>query len=236
MKKLFIGLFIVLYQLPAIAENDFPPPFTANYSLSIRGVQIAEGSRTLRQEKGDIWKFSSTSHTIGLMSYVRKTRIDETTTFKLLAGKIQPQAYFYQQMNGSKIKKVEISFDWNKNIIYGSDNNGQWEVPLEVGILDKLLYQLIVMQDLQQGKRNLKYKVVDKGKVKTYIPNFMGKESIKTGQGSLETLKYQKVASDGERSTTLWCAPKLHFLPVQVEHDEKGELITLLLETVTGLN
>lgn len=236
MKSLLIGLMIILYSLPASAEDYFPPPFTANYSLSIRGVQIAKGTRTLRREKADTWKFISTSQTIGLLAYVRNMRIDETTTFKLLVGKIQPQSYFYQEVNGSKKKQVQISFDWNKKIAFGSDNHGKWEVPLETGVLDKLLYQLIVMQDLQQGKRDLKYQVVDKGKIKTYIPNFMGKESIKTGQGQLETLKYQKVAADGERSTTLWCAPKLHFLPVQVEHDEKGELIQLLLETVTGLD
>lgn len=236
MKSLLIILSMLLYSFPAIASDDFPPPFTAHYSLSIRGVDIAKGTRTLRQEGTDTWKFISSSQTVGLISYIRRDRIYETTTFKLSNGKIQPSIYFYEQINGSKEKRIKISFDWDKKMAYGSDNNGQWEVPLEEGTLDKLLYQLIVMQDLKQGKRNLQYKIVDKGKIKTYIPNFLGTESVSTGQGKLETLKYQKVAEDGERSTTLWCAPNLHFLPVQVEHNEKGELIKLLLETVVGLD
>ena len=92
------------------------------------------------------------------------------------------------------------------------------------------------MQELQQGKRQLQYQVINKGHISTYTPTLLGKETVKTGTGELETLKYERLASNQERRTTLWCAPQLHYLPVRVEHVERAnEVFSLVLESVQGL-
>ncbi len=56
--------------------------------------------------------------------------------------------------------------------------------------------------------------------------------------GELETLKYQRIStSNKKRRTTLWCAPSLHYLPVQVEHIEaNGDVFSMVLQSVEGLN
>ncbi len=110
----------------------------------------------------------------------------------------------------------------------------RWEVPLEEGTVDKLLYQLVIMKTLQQGKQDFSFKIADNGKIKVYTPTYLGKESIETSLGVLETVKYERIASDKERSTALWLAPSLHYLPIQIEHDEKGDLFTLLLKSIDG--
>jgi len=101
--------------------------------------------------------------------------------------------------------------------------------------LDSLLYQVVIMRDLQQGKRDLSYQIADRAKIKTYAAEFQGEDVITTGVGKLTTLRYRYDSTDGKRHTTLWCAPKLHYLVVQVEHDEKGLVIKTVLDSVTGL-
>ncbi|MEZ5671654.1 MAG: DUF3108 domain-containing protein [Thiotrichaceae bacterium] len=109
------------------------------------------------------------------------------------------------------------------------------EVALLDDTLDSLLYQVVIMGDLQQGKRDLSYRIADRAKIKTYTAEFQSEETINTGMGKLNTLRYRYDSPDGKRHTTLWCAPQLHYLVVQVEHEEKGLLIKTVLDKVTGL-
>jgi hypothetical protein len=97
--------------------------------------------------------------------------------------------------------------------------------------------QELKQQELKKDKRQLEYKVVDKGKISVYAPKFLGKAEVDTGVGKLETLKYQRVSSSNKkRRTTLWCAPSLHYLPVQIEHvDTSGDVFRMVLQSVVGL-
>ncbi len=108
---------------------------------------------------------------------------------------------------------------------------------LETETFDKLLYQIVLMQELKQGQRQLRYKVVDKDKINIYQPQLLGNELIQTAIGELEALKYERVSADKSRRTTLWCAPRLHYLPVRVDHQERENdpILSMVLQTVEGL-
>lgn len=215
------------------AVDIFPPPFTAKYSLYASGIPVGEGTRTLIARGGGKFEFESIGETNGLISIFKKLRIEERTKFIRIEGKIRPLEYFYNH-TGKKSKLKVIVFDWLKKIATSSFEDKIEKIPLEEDTLDGLLYQVVLMQELQQGKRKLKYKVANKNKISVYTPKFLGKEFIDTGVGKLETLKYERASSN--RSTILWCAPKLHYLPVQVQHTEKnGDVFSMLLQSVKGL-
>ncbi|MBE9562582.1 MAG: DUF3108 domain-containing protein [Proteobacteria bacterium] len=215
------------------AVDNFPPPFTAKYSLYVKGLPVGEVTRTLRTQKNGKFEFKTMAKTTGLVAFFKSMTIEEKSIFTRIKNKIQPLEYFYRQ-TGKKARLKSVLFDWPQNIAINKFKGQTRRVALEKNVLDKLLYQVVLMEELQQGKRKLKYKVVSKGKLSTYIPKLLGTESIKTGVGKFKTLKYSKISNN--RRTTLWCAAKLHYLPVQVEHVEKnGDVFKILLQEVRGL-
>ncbi len=234
MKKIIIGLLCV-WNYSVYANDSFPPPFTAQYKLYAEGFPAGRATRSLTAFADGKYLFETVAETTGFISLFKKIRISERSRFKLLNNKIHPLEYTYRQ-TGHKDRFNILSFDWSKKIATNSFQNQTKQIRIQDGILDRLLYQVLLMQELKQGKRQLQYKVADKGKIKTYTPTYLGKERIKTGLGTLDTLKYRRRSSNKKRSTTLWCAPSLHYLPVKVVYIEKnGDEFSMILKTVRGL-
>lgn len=235
MKNLIIALLLLCsYSLSTFAAENFLPPFAANYKLYSRGFLIGEGSRRLYQQQDGKMVFEGKILPAGVAILFYDSKIEERSIFTLDNGKIRPLEYTLDR-GPKKPKHVHLTFDWQNNIVK-SVVGKTWELPIQNGTLDDQLYQIVLMLDLQQGKRQLSYIVADDDKkIKIYTPTYVGKERVKTGIGELETLKYERLSSDKKRRTTLWCAPALHYLPVQVEHLEKGDVMTMILQTVAGL-
>ncbi len=226
---------LMLVSLSIQAEGKFPPPFKAHYQLYSGGLPVGQGTRQLSYLENGHLKFESQSHTTGVLALFRDDKIFEQSIFSLKNGQVSPLVYIYDQKSSKKPKYLKVQFDWPNKVAHSTNKQENWEIPINNGILDKLVYQLVVMQNLAQGKKNLTYQFVDKDKAKVYTPKFLGKEQLETGMGTIDTLKYQRISSNKKRSTTLWCAPDLHYLPVRVDHDEKGYLISTVLQSVEGL-
>ncbi|MFK5970349.1 MAG: DUF3108 domain-containing protein [Candidatus Marithrix sp.] len=231
MQQIIIILLVLSSNL--WAEDNFPPPFTAEYSLYAKGIPVGKGTRTLSVGKDGKFEFESVAKTTGLAALFKDISIKERSIFIKEDDKIRPLEYIYYQ-TGKKSRLTIVLFDWLRNMATNKFKGQTHSIKLEENTLDRLLYQVVLMQELQQGKRKLQYKVANKGKISIYTPKFLGKESIDTGMGTFETLKYERVSN--KRRTTLWCAAKLHYLPVQVEHIEKdGDVFSMSLQWVKGL-
>jgi hypothetical protein len=232
MKIVFFILLSISYLSSPLA-SELPLPFTAQYSLYAEGLPIGEGTRRLVHEKEGKFRLESTSHTTGLTALFRNDSITENSVFIMKNGEIQALEYHYA-LDSSKRKKFEdIQFNWQNRKATYKDDERTAILTLENGVFDKLLYQWILMQDLQQGKREFVYKIINKGKIKTYVLEFQGKETINTGLGEVEALKYMRTSSN--RNTVIWCAPSLHYLPIRVDHVEKGSTMSMVLDSVIGL-
>jgi hypothetical protein len=229
-----IGLFMLSNIQFAVAEDHFPPPFTVHYNLYFKGIPAGEGTRTLTYLSSGQFKLSSSARATGLAALFQGG-IEEYSLFERINGQIRPLEYTYQQ-SGRRPRHKRILFDWTSRLAKSTDRNENYELHLKTGVLDSLLYQLVLMQDLKQGKKRLSYQVAKKDKISTYTPKFLGEERINTGVGQIVTLKYERAADDDERRTTFWCAPTLHYLPVQVEHLERGNILSMVLESVQGLS
>jgi hypothetical protein len=236
MHKFIIGLLLFFCNNLLYATDTFPPLFTADYTLYAKGFPMGEGTRSLKMRPDGAFVFESLGETSGLVSLFKKIYIEERTVFTRKDGKIRPLEYTYRQ-TGYKSRLNTISFDWMKQVAIHTFKNQTKKFSLEEGTLDKLLYQVVLMEELKQGKRELEYKVVRKGKIKIYKPTLLGEEKVDTGIGSLKTLKYERYSTNQKRHTTLWCAPNLHYLPVQVEHVEPdGDVFSMVLRSVRGLS
>lgn len=235
MRYYFIGLVLLLCNNSLYAEDFFPPPFSAEYKLYAKSLPVGQGTRTLTRRKDGKWVFETIAKTTGFVAFFKSMRIEERSIFTKDNRKIRPLEYTYKQ-KGSKARFNQLSFDWDKKQAKNTFKQQTKMITLKRGTLDRVLYQVLLMQDLKQGKRQVSYRVADKGKIKIYIPSLIGTERIETGVGELDTLKYERRSSNSKRRTIFWCAPSLHYLPVRVEHIEAdGDVFSMVLQSVTGL-
>ena len=218
------------------ARDIVPVLFEANYSIKIKGAKVAEMTRKFSKLDNGNYQYHSETVTTGIVSLFRKDRIVETSHWYLDNPEFIPLNYFYDHSGSKKKRKVNISFDWDNNRITNSIDGSSWKMPAEPRVLDKLLYQLAIMYDLQAGGKNLSYTVADGGKTKIYNFEYLGEETIKTPLGALETVKLERHKPNSRRKSTLWCARDLSYLPVKVENIEKdGRVTVALIQSLTGI-
>lgn len=215
---------------------DWPPQFSAEYHLYNRGVKVAEMRRVMEKAADGNFVFRSETHTAGLFSLLRKDRIVEESRWHEAEGALRSLAYSYTRSGGNRDRNVAVRFDWDTHRVTNTINGDSWLMPAVPQVVDKLLYQFALMTDLRSGGKNLNYTVADGGKIKTYEIEPLGEESVKTPLGNLQSMKFRHQKSGDDRITTLWCAPRFQYLPVQVEYQEKdGSKVLVVLQSVTGL-
>ncbi len=220
-------LFILLAGLavgaPAAQDwpLDWPVPFEVTYSVYRKGAKIATMQRRfVRLEDGN-YQYRSETNTTGLVALFRRDKIIEETTWKNNEEALFPLHYRYRHTGGKKERHVVVEFDWDKKTITNSINGAAWQMPTRARIMDKLLYQLAIMKDLKEGRRPLAYTIADGGKIKPYHFEVLGEEVIETPLGQFATIKLFRHKPGSRRQSTLWCAPRLHYLPVRLENIEK---------------
>jgi hypothetical protein len=218
------------------AAEPLPHSFSADYSLHSMGTRIALMKRTFKQLPDSEYLYHSETNTAGLLALIRQDTIIERSKWLFDGTSIKPLQYSYKHEGGKKDRDVNIDFDWSREQITTSVNGTTWQMPLEDNIMDKLLYQLVIMLDLAQGKNNIKYTIADGGKIKIYDFATLGEEIVHTPLGAFQAVKLVRHKPGSKRKTTLWCAIKLGYLPVRVENIETdGRKTTAVIESLTGI-
>ena len=244
-KVLIIGLFYLGLMPHLQAATDVPPIplFDATYGVYALGMQIAEGGRHLRALGDGRYRFYTTVKAVGIAALVRDDQIEETTTWRWLNGQFQAEKYYFLQQNGQKRRFRQAVFDWTSRTVDSWKDEQHWRLPLEVDkqpVLDKILVQLALMRDLQQQAdlQQRHYWVVNKEAIVQYRLQAKGQESIETDAGRFQTVKFLRRSSKNPaRYSYLWCAPRLSYLPVQIEHTEpNGSTIRIRLLSLKGLD
>ncbi len=235
--KIFISFALTLLVLNSAAgaqeersgattpEGIQPRLFTATYQLTSGPLTLGTMTRTLTLTPEGRYIYDSYSKPIGYAKWFVSTTLKERSEWILHNGRPRPLSYSYDRSGDKKRERhVRIEFDWKRMRVINSINNDPWQMKIPADTLDKLLYHLAVVYDLQQGRRELRYNVADGGKLKSHTFEIMGRERIETPLGTFNTLKLK---TPGKRDTTIWCAPELDYLPVQLEQSEKRGSLTM---------
>ena len=228
-------LYIWLFSQNCLAADRLPDFFEATYTLHTREAQFAEMNRSFVAAGNGKYIFRSETRTTGFMSLFRKDRIIEESQWSEHEPQLRPEHYTYQHTGGKKDRFVDIVFDWEKNRITNQVGDSVWSMTLQPEILDKLLYQLAIMRDLQRGRLPQSYTIADGGKIKSYEFEVLGEESVQTPLGTQQTIKLARYKSGSKDKTLLWCAINLEYLPIKVENTEQdGQVTTALIKTLKG--
>ncbi|MCK8515476.1 DUF3108 domain-containing protein [Methylonatrum kenyense] len=202
------------------ATVDGLPTFSANYELRRNNLRAAELSRSLRCDDG-VCEFRSEGRTVGLADLVLRGRIDEWTRFRLGDnGLIVPVEYHYRQRARGDNDEFRRLFFYPEDERVTSRGDDQWEKTIPGETMDELLSQLRLLLAVRAGETEMTFSVVDDdGEVDEYHFEVVGRETVETGEGELDTIRVDRVGGSSNRRTRMWFAPELEYVPVKVQHE-----------------
>lgn len=228
---LLIALVLALLAGPGHALEE-PAAFTARYSIHADGLKVGELKREQKAVGADRYVLKTEMYTTGLVSLFKDDRFVERSLWELRDGRPVPLDYLYLHTDGENETLERLDFQWPEQRVISLRDGEETPVPVEPGVLDKLMYQVVLKRDLEQGMREMTYQVADRGDIRDYRFRLVGDEQLVTDVGTLRTLKVERISNDRKRKTTLWCAPALDYMVVQLEQQDDGHTFaSYILET-----
>ena len=203
--------------------------FSEQYQLLRGGKLIGEAKIALIAGK-DGWQFTTTSEgTEGLAGFAG-VRIEENSTFRWQDNKPETMHYQYFQKAAWKKKHRQVDVDHTAKKISAGDDNGQVALDYAPGTVDRNLVLVALAADLQAKATTFEYRVADKREVDTQRYKIGGNEKVKTGRGTFDCVRVERVREKPGRTTTTWIAPALGYIPVRiVQKEPDGETLEMLL-------
>lgn len=202
-------------------------PMELSYNASMdKGIALSGSARRILEKRDDgTWRFRT-----DVDSFIAD--IDESLIFRWENNQVIPLRYRYK-LSGFLIKdrREAIDFDWDNMVVSGHHEGDKFSLDLEEGTLDPMGYQLQLSQDIKAGKREMEYRVIDKGDYDTDRFAVVDEEYLRANGEQIKTLKAQKVRdSDSKRRSLMWFAPERNHLLIrflQVEPDGSTYELTL---------
>jgi hypothetical protein len=217
------------------AEKNPLPMFNAQYNLKRNGITLGVSTRSLTTAKDGTYIYASTTHATGIIAWFVKDHFDEYSKWTFDGSRLRPLEYVYKRYGGRKTRNVNLKFDWKRHIVTNTIDGDPWRMEIPPDAQDKLVYQLAIMYDLLNGKKNLKYKIADGGKLKDYKFEIEGEETLNTAIGKVKTVRIQRIGD--KRDTTVWCAPQYYYLPMRLQQqDTDGSNLTMQIISLQGMN
>ncbi len=226
---LIIGLLILLGLPSALAQ---PGDFVADYVIKKGPLTVGQARRELRHSsdgRGGIYR--AESNTSGIAAALFPEQVVETTRFVWHEDNLRPLEYTYRRQ-GRKNRHISQHFDWQNQQVISTVDGKRYELELPPGTLDQNSYQLALMLEAGSSRTRKHYPIVLRKKIKNFEITFSEAETIDTVLGPLTTIRIERRSK--RETTILWCAPKFHYLPVRIEHEEKGSAFTAELSALSG--
>jgi hypothetical protein len=204
-------------------------PFTAKYQLNRGDMLIGKVTNTLRLESDGSYTYTSVTKPVGIVAAFSSDVITEISKGRITPNQVTPHAYAYEHKRKKRPKLRKQQFNWSKNKLSIVEPKPSKILDISNNTQDKASMILSIMQAMSSQLSAIKIKVADKNKLKEYLISKQGKEQIKAGGSDYNSVKLGLSKSGQKPTTTLWLAPELNYLPVQIEKQEKKKSYTMIL-------
>jgi hypothetical protein len=198
------------------------PMHEAVYHATVRRIPVRATLR-LERQNGGLFLYRSWVETRGALSFISK-EVSETSLVLLRGdGGIVPISY--RRRDDFTGRHSDMLFDHANERVNIDYRGEKQEIDWEPGIFDVLSLRLALARDLAQGGLSDRYRVVDdRGRVEEVDVEIVGRETLATPLGSLETIRLEYSNSRRDRMYRLWLAPALDAAVVRLEQYESGKL------------
>jgi len=234
---LLLGLLLSVAPASRAADAGLAT-YTAIYRVEYKGKDVGTSEFSVRYvAERDVYEFRSRTQAKGLLKLVSPNPVIERSEFRATADGIVALEFWFEDGSRKGEDNRHIVFDWEREVatVSGSDGSSR-EIPLQRGALDRGSLQVALMHDLATTGQTRRYLLTDEDSLQDYEYADNGPATTTTGLGALATRSLMQQREGSSRSTWLWMAPELQFLPARIEQHRNGEVYTAFsLLSVSGL-
>ena len=210
--------------------------YTATYRVEYKGKEAGVSEWSVRDLGDGRYEFQARITPKGMLKLIRPKPTIERSQFRVEGAAYRPLEYWFEDGSRSGEDNWHLVFDWQRKVATVTTTEARREIAVPDVALDIGTLKAAVMRDLATTGAPGPYEIADKDSVGKYEYTASGPATLATGVGSLETQLFVQHREGSSRSTWLWAAPTLGFLPVRVEQRRNDEVQTsFLLQSVKGL-
>lgn len=186
--------------------------FLATYKANIKGFAV-NATREL--------KHVDQQHELSFRAKSWAGDVNEVSKFHLNNDTIQATQYQFSQVALGKKRERSLTFKHEEKTITSHYKGETLSIANSDNLaLDKLNYQLQLQLDLRADKKNLAYKIADKGSLRHYRFEILDDETLTTKLGELNTTKVKVIRENKNKITYIWFAKDWDYLLVQLKQYE----------------
>lgn len=221
--KIFSGLMFA-FCWPLAQACELPLNWRADYNVEKYGMTLATISLSLRKQDRDI-VYESQTRSTGLLSVLKDEEIIETSRLRATPDNAWQLQSVQQRRKNDPNRYLQYDVQWLDEYVnlHGEVDGDYLAFTLERPVWDRSSAQLALMCELYANPDLdiAVMSVVDDCKPIFHVYQRLKKETVTIGDVRYETVMFER--SHNRRSTKLWLAPKLHYLPVKMEQYKDGD-------------
>jgi hypothetical protein len=211
------------------AEEPYPE-FVADYIVRVNGVKVGEVTFSLRHKNADEYLYEQRSTSTGIGALMGANASTQTSRWRHVNGEIQPLEFRSEKKKGDDDDNAHLFFDWEQMRVVNRGAGEHWDIKLPEGTLDSLVMQMAMLLDLRDSKTRLEYSVATRGRIKHYLYEVTGRDTIELPSGSYEAVRAER-RDDKKDKSLVWAAPELDYFLVRfIKQKKAGIKVEILLQ------
>lgn len=197
-----------------------PAPFIATYTLSWHGVTAGSSTLELRETAPQSYLYTSTDTASGVFRLAFHHPARQSSRFRIAGGEVEPLAFEAGGVGNS----VMAQFDWKAGRVTGMAKGKLLDLKLQPGTQDPLSVQIAIMLKLQAQDAPAAFWMLNTDEIDRFQYVRHEESTLDTPLGKLRTILYTSHQPGSNKTTYLWLAPALHYMPARAEQHVKGSI------------
>ena len=203
---------------PTPAPVAQPVPFDATYTISWHGVTAGSSILELRETAPQSYLYTSTDTAYGVFRLAIHHPLRQSSRFKVTAGEVAPLAF----EAGGIGNDVMAQFDWKAGRVTGTAKGKLLDLKLQPGTQDPLSVQIAIMLKLQAQDAPAGFWMLNTDEIDRFQYVRHEEGTLDTPLGKLRTILFTSHQAGSNKTTYLWLAPALDYMPARAEQRVKG--------------
>jgi hypothetical protein len=239
MRKL-AWIFAIVAAAPVTAgfaiEAGEVAEYSAEYEVRYKGRRVARAEFSVAAEGNGQFLFKSSTRARGIWRLASPNEAIELSRLAVMDGRIAPSSFNYEDGSRKGEDNYSLEFEPSAGVVRITGPGGATSVPYQTGLLDRGSLQVALMFELASCRLPGPMRYVDDGSVREYRYERLEDLPADTGIGTLDSVRFSQSREGSSRTTILWLAPELAYLPVVIEQIRGGEIETVfILDSLSGL-
>ena len=203
----------------AAAAAEPLPEFEATSSVR---YGLLGGTMTLRlRRQEDRYVYETSLQPRGLVSLFARGAIHETTHLVENDEGVRPLKYERTDTIADPARTARYYF--RNDRVTGVYKGQQLDVPMQSGGQDRISVHIGLMHSLRHGTEVENFAVFDRSRWKDYRFEVIPGQVVETPSGRFDAIEVRYSSPGDDKSSSLYFAPSLGFLPVMIVYNEDGK-------------